>query len=308
MTQSEPKTPTEDEVLAALRGEVPDDAGEIDPAPDAQEQDDTASTDEEDSPQGQPDESAEDAPEAGTESVEGKAKGTEKPLTRQEKEHQRLGKGWQQLNAEKEAVKREREAFAKEREEVERAKGEQARQRLRSPEPLRDERGFTAQDYEEAASRWKKDGSGDENAIEAALNVAQRLRSQERDAENETYRTAMQHVIRQNPELQNQASPLTMKTMELLNAAAKQRVNPYHHPDGYAQAVEHAKLAIRADSVPTLEKKLTELTKENQRLTKLVTPIRGGPSRLGGSAPNGAVPTEAEVEAALMQEDQRRWG
>lgn len=302
------QTPTEDDVMQALLTGEPPVAVEQSPAADAQEQPETSASEEsEQSPeQGQHDDAPEDAPEAGTEPD--KSKTEQKPQTREQKEVARQQNAWLKINAEKEALKKEREQLESLRQQAENERGEAARRQLNSSEPLRDERGFCAEDYEKAADKWQEQGDVDATVIKNARAAALGLRHKEQAALHAAQQMAINHVIKQNPDLQNMASPLAMETRKIMfDEAPKMKFNPYAHPDGFAMAVEHAKLRVRAGSVPALEKKINELTAENQRLTKLTTPTRGGTPRATGSAsdPN-RIPTEAEVEAALRQDDVAR--
>lgn len=227
-------------------------------------------------PDGQSDTPAEDAtPEAGTEPAEDEVPKETAPQTKEQKEKARQENTWKKINEEKEALKREREEVQRIREEAEAEKGKKAQEFIESPEPLKDERGFTAADYEGIADKWQENGEGTAEQIKAARAHAGIMRQKEQQAFADAQQQAVNQVVRENPELKDIASPLNIKLREMLDKGSKAKRNPYAHPMGLAQAVQDAKLHLKADSVPALETRVQELTAEIQRLTKLSTPAKG---------------------------------
>jgi hypothetical protein len=84
-------------------------------------------------------------------------------------EQNRKAKTWEQINAEKEALKAEREAVRREREEW----GKQREQsKAAETSSFRDEKGYTAEDYEAAAKEFDADGDSQlAKAARAKANV-----------------------------------------------------------------------------------------------------------------------------------------
>ena len=86
-------------------------------------------------------------------------------------ENARKAKTWEQINAEKEAIKAEKEALRREREEW----GKQREQsKIAETNSYRDEKGYTAEDYEAAAKEFEADG--DSQLAKAARAKAEGVR------------------------------------------------------------------------------------------------------------------------------------
>jgi hypothetical protein len=82
----------------------------------------------------------------------------------------------------------------------------------------------------------------------------------------EAWEQSRQQVVRDNPELSDQKSPLFVKATEYLSGPWKELLTA--HPSGVGAAVEVAKLAIAAESVSELETKVKQLEAENDKLRK----------------------------------------
>lgn len=82
----------------------------------------------------------------------------------------------------------------------------------------------------------------------------------------EAWEQSRQQVIRDNPELSDQKSPLFVKATEYLSGPWKELLTA--HPSGVGAAVEVAKLAMAAESVSELETKVKQLEAENDKLRK----------------------------------------
>lgn len=252
----------------------------------------------------------EEPAEAGTESEEktedAEPEKTEKPdaekqpQTKAEKEAARQDKSWKKLQE-------EREAFKKEREALEAQKAELALKAVKKPEPLKDDKGFTAEDYERYADQIEKDGDHPQSTIELARLKARQLRDKEQFQQAEAHKQAVDLVIKRTvekfPDLQKADSPIA-KTMQSLYEAEKSDPFFTQRPDGIAKMAEFAAALVKADSVPALEKKNSELTKEVARLTKLATPSKGGPTSPGKLSSSETL-TEADVEKAMKELDMR---
>lgn len=271
------------------------------PTPDAQapEQDTEAEPE-----GGQPEDEA--SAEAGTEPAkaqEVQQPTEQKPQSKFEKEKARQQNAWQKIEAEKAEIR-------KQREELEKFKAEQAQKAAKKPEPYRDKDGWSAEDYEKFAKDYEEDPDSYPNVtpqmIRMARQKAEHLRREETEVQTSRQREAQEAVIKQtvekNPELKDVNSPLGQKLKELFD---REKDDPFYstHIEGFARAVEHAKAELRAGSVPVLEKQITDLKKEVDRLTKLTTPSKPGSQPASKKAPTNAVPSEDELERLTAQWD-----
>lgn len=318
--------PTRDEVLAVLAG---DDNGEVrtnDATPDGAStaQDEKPDTETDETEKGQSSDEVE-SPEAGTEpeekaeeSAETKGEGTEKtekeqgeqkPLTKAEKDAARAAKAWRDIEAKKAEI-------AREREEVERAKAEIALAKAQKPEPVKDEKGYSADDYEAFADLAEKNiREAEENDIKPAYTMTAVLAARKRalelrhreTVEGESKRAAavqaeFQKVTKDYPDLNKSDSPLAKAVHEIW----EKNKEFYNRPGSLEKMAELASLRVKAGSVPALEKKINELASEVKRLTQLTSPSKGGQGYNGGKKASAGTPTEEEVIAALRRDDLSR--
>jgi hypothetical protein len=315
---------TESDVLAALQGmddgNVPIPTGDL--ASGAIAQPESTTTD--DAEKGQSSEEVE-SPEAGTESEDTEEteekpeeteektepqpeqpKAEEKPLSKEEKAKAREAKTWQKIEAEKQAI-------AKEREEVERAKAEIALSKAKKPEPVKDEKGFTADDYDQFAKDAERENReaaarGDEPKwspanLELARVKAQGLRQREQFETHQQRLVAKQAAVQQAVDKYSDLkNPQSAMAKEMLKTWESNKDFWGDRPEAVAVMAELADARVKADSVPALEKKITELTKELDRLTKLSSPSKGGINSPGKGSPKGN-PTYEELEAHMAALD-----
>ncbi len=316
------KEPTYDEVLSHLEGldssgvEIPADptapgATALAKEPtETEEPEKSQSSDEDESPETGTE--SEDTEETEEQSDEPKAKedeapkqtdepkAEEKPLSKEEKAKAREAKAWQKLEAEKAEV-------AKARAEIESAKAEIALSKARKPEPIKDEKGFTADEYDsfvKDAERENKEAiaRGDDPKwspanIEVARVKAEGLRQREH-FEGQQQRVvakqaAVQQAIDKYPDLKQ---PESAMTKEMLKVWESNKDFWGDRPDAVAVMAELAASRVKADSVPVLEKKVTELTKELDRLNKLASPSKGSNLSMRGSKKES--PSWEDVQAA----------
>ncbi len=267
--------------------------------------------------QGQSEES-EESPEAGTESEETDAtdevvaekdKATEttepqKPQSKAEKDQARVSKAFQKIEAEKAEI-------AKARAELDRAKAEIAQSQAKKPEPVKDENGFTAEDYDSFVRDAERENAQLEKAgdspkwgaasVEKARYKAQEMRLREQHVNAERTRIAVeaeaQQTVEKYPELKNPESPMA-KAMKAVWESNQEYFSG--RPGSMKVIAELAAGRVKTDSVPALEKKITELTNEVKRLTNNATPSKGAPVPTR-SAPKAQ--SDAELEATMRELD-----
>ena len=223
----------------------------------------------------------------------------EKPKDQKSKfaqEQQRKAKSWEQINAEKEAIKAEREAVKREREEW-------AKQREQSTaaesNSFRDDKGYTAEDYEAAAKEF--DADGDTQLAKAARAKADGVRkaagAKQQQVQQERFNKAWAENYGRLSEkevwLKDQSSPEYKRTVELL-----QRV-PFltAMPDGLVHAVELMKLQDTAGRSQSLES-------ENKALKEQLSKLQQK-TAIGKSVPAGQLKTEEKDFSRLSMKEQR---
>lgn len=209
------------------------------------------------------------------------------------KDSQRFERNWKKLEEEKAALKTERETFQREREATTKAtpqtqappaqgtsetKGTQAQAPV-----LKDDRGRSAADYEAAADSFADEG--DHDLAKAARQRAGELRkaeaqqTQHRAAEEfrgswfETMHKTLEHA--EYAELKTEGSALRTAVDEILQK------DPlfFQLPDGYARAAGLAKLRITANSVPQLEARISDLTKQLEAANARLAPVPSNPGK-----------------------------
>jgi hypothetical protein len=241
--------------------------------------------------------------EVGTKSEpEAKAEKKTEPKADKEKskfaqEQNRKAKTWEQINAEKEAIKAEKEALKREREEW----GKQREQSTAAEtNSFRDEKGYTAEDYEAAAKEFEADG--DSQLAKAARAKAEGVRKsaseRQQKAQQEKFAKAWADSYNRLSEketwLKDQNSPEYKRTVELL-----QRVPMLQSmPDGLVHAVELMKLqdaAGKAQSIEAENKALKEQLNKLQQKTAI-----------GKSIPAGQPPKAEEKDFSKLSLKEQR--
>ena len=188
-----------------------------------------------------------------------------------EKNEERKASSWKQINAEKEEIKRQRESLLKEAEELKSRKVD-----LDEGKAYRDEKGFTAEDYENAAKRLKEEGDDDlaSDAVDRAKEVrAEGDKAQQQVATKkhwDAFESKRQELMQKHPDLSKADSELTQKANAILS----------EHPSmqsaaGLEQAVKIARLQITAAGAETSEAQVKELTDKLNKLEKKMS-VNGG--------------------------------
>ena len=211
-------------------------------------------------------------------------------------EQQRKAKTWEQINAEKEALKAEREAVKREREEW-----SKQREQFQTAEAnsFRDDKGYTAEDYEAAAKEF--DADGDTQLAKAARAKAEGVR---KSASQQAQKVQQERMSKQwadnynrladkEPWLKDQSSAEYKRTVEIL-----QRV-PFltGMPDGLVHAVELMKLQDTAGKAQTLEAENKALKEQLGKLQQKTA--------IGKSIPAGQLKAEEKDFSRLSLKEQR---
>lgn len=220
----------------------------------------------------------------------------EKEKSRFAQEQNRKAKTWEQINAEKEAIKAEKEALKREREEWSKQREQSTAAETNS---FRDEKGYTAEDYEAAAKEFEADG--DSQLAKAARAKAEGVRKsateRQQKAQQEKFAKAWADSYARLSEketwLKDQNSAEYKRTVELL-----QRVPVLQSmPDGLVHAVELMKLqdsAAKAQSIEAENKALKEQLNKLQQKTAI-----------GKSIPAGQLKAEEKDFSKLSLKEQR---
>ena len=239
--------------------------------------------------------------EVGTKSEpEAKAEKKTEPKDKSSKfaqEQNRKAKTWEQINAEKEALKAEREAVRREREEWSKQREQSKTAETNS---FRDEKGYTAEDYEAAAKEF--DADGDSQLAKAARAKADGVRKaateRQQKAQQEKFAKAWSDSYARLSEketwLKDQNSPEYKRTVELLQKVPMLT----SMPDGLVHAVELMKLqdtASKAQSIEAENKALKEQLNKLQQKTAI-----------GKSVPAGQPPKAEEKDFSKLSLKEQR--
>jgi len=223
----------------------------------------------------------------------------EKPKDQKSKfaqDQNRKTKTWEQINAEKEAIRAEREAVRREREEWSKQREQSS---VADTNSFRDEKGYTAEDYEAAAKEFDADGDSQlakaarakADGVRKTVSVKQQQVQQERFTK--TWADNFNKLSEKETWLKDQSTPEYKRTVELL-----QRIPILTTlPNGLAHAVELMKLqdtAGRFQSVEAENKALKEQLNKLQQKTAI-----------GKSVPAGQLKAEEKDFSKLSQKEQR---
>jgi len=196
----------------------------------------------------------------------------EKKQSKYAKNQARLNKTWADVNADKEQLKEATAQLQKQAEEL-----EIQRQQLAAQSGYRDDKGFTAEDYEDAAVRL--DNEGDTGLAEDAREKARELKAASEQAKIDSFKAERdkaweakrQELMKNNPDLTDNSKPITKKAMSLL----QQFPSLTSGPDGLELSVQMAKLALESDNSKESAAKFNELQQKYNKLEKK-TSVQGG--------------------------------
>lgn len=269
-----------------------------------------------------------DGKEGTTDKDKDKAKGDKQPgeqkqdspeeKEKKRKDDERRERSWQEFNRKQEEFKQQRaELERRERELEERERGGEQRR----TGPVKDSHGYTAEQYDKAATDWE--AKGNYELADLAKEAAAKLRAQEK-GETEHRRPAREDRPNTPPD-QTPGSPefrekwnghlaelreseeykdLGNKESELFKSTAgilhqEPRLSKFN--DGIRIAAEIAKLRIEAGSASALKTKLEEATKELEKLRKATTPGSGGGESRGAASKPFEEMSGAEQAAHLKR-------
>jgi hypothetical protein len=223
----------------------------------------------------------------------------EKPKDQKSKftqDQNRKTKTWEQINAEKEAIRAEREAVRREREEWSKQREQSS---VADTNSFRDEKGYTAEDYEAAAKEFDADGDSQlakaarakADGVRKTVSVKQQQVQQERF--NKSWAENYSRLSEKEVWLKDQSSAEYKRTVQLL-----QRIPILTTlPNGLAHAVELMKLADTAGKSQSLESENKALKEQLNKLQQKTA--------IGKSVPAGQLKTEEKDFSRLSQKEQR---
>ena len=211
-------------------------------------------------------------------------------------EQNRKAKTWEQINAEKEALKAEREAVKREREEWSRSREQSKAIETNSH---RDEKGYTAEDYEAAAKEFEADG--DSQLAKAARAKADNVRKAAGERQQKVQQEQFQKSWAENygklsekeAWLKDQNSSEYKRTVQLLNNFPLLTATP----DGLVHAVEIVKLQNAAERSQSMEAENKSLKEQLSKLQQKTA--------IGKSVPAGQLKAEEKDFSKLSLKEQR---
>ena len=223
----------------------------------------------------------------------------EKPKDQKSKfaqDQNRKTKTWEQINAEKEAIRAEREAVKREREEWSKQREQSS---VADTNSFRDEKGYTAEDYEAAAKEFDADGDSQlakaarakADGVRKTVSVKQQQVQQERF--NKSWAENYSRLSEKEVWLKDQSSAEYKRTVELLKRIPILTTLP----NGLAHAVELMKLADTAGKSQSLESENKALKEQLNKLQQKTA--------IGKSVPAGQLKTEEKDFSRLSMKEQR---
>jgi len=190
------------------------------------------------------------------------------------KNEARKNKSWKEINSQKEELKRARE-------ELDDMKGQlQEKQTdIDDGKAYRDEKGFTAEDYESAAVRLRDEGDADlaKDAEEKAKSVLDEGKKADQDRSvrdtNKQWELARDDLYKEMPELKDSSSELT----QTANGILKEHPNLMYLPEGQGlrHAVQVAQWKVAASKTDKSQAEVKELTDKLNKLEKKMS-VGGG--------------------------------
>jgi hypothetical protein len=190
------------------------------------------------------------------------------------KNEARKNKSWKEINSRKEENKREREAIETERQELAERQAD-----LDDGKSYRDEKGFTAEDYESAAERLESDGDS-ELAVDArdkAESVRMDGQKTEQDRAvrktQDDWESVREELMGDTPELKDPDNHLTKTANQIL----KDYPDLLYVPEGKGlrHAVQIARWKVASEGMDKSQAEVTELKEKLDKLEK-ITSVDGG--------------------------------
>jgi len=236
----------------------------------------------------------------------------EKPKSKWVQNEERKNKTWQEINAEKETLKAEKEAIAREKAEVAK-RAKQIELAKATAEPLRDEHGFTGNDYKKVAADYRQkayDAATPEERkqfaawADSADQIAAKLEQKHAQLTQERTIAGLRdewtkahNELSAKPEyaaLKDQNSDLYKGVVEILNK------HPYltQQPDGLYTAVELVDTKAQLKAFDGTKAELAKLKEEHSKLQKKLS--------IGGGSPTSAPEGEKDFKDLSLKEQQKR--
>jgi hypothetical protein len=211
---------------------------------------------------------------------------------RKRKDAERFDRNWQDFQREKTEI----------REELKKAREELAELRSQPATPShKDERGYTAEDYESYAEKAEEDG--DIKTAKFARQEAQTLRQKGAYAEFMAgWHKTQAEMTKENPDLTNMETPLAKEVVKLLDepqSIFKTR------PDGLKYAVQFAKAQLSTGSIPALHGEIKKLKQELTRLNGLSSVPGDKPHRMSGMRPKSFDSMDAKDQLEVLRRQAR---
>ena len=204
--------------------------------------------------------------------TEGEApKAEEQPKSKWAKNEERKTSSWKQINAEKEEIKRQRDQLYRAANQL-----KSQRNDLDAGKAYRDEKGFTAEDYENASKRLSEEGddglASDAKIRAEEVRVEGGKRQQQQLAKRhwEVFEGKRQQLMQKHEDLQKPDSDLTKRA----NAILKQYPT-MQNASGLEHAVSIAQLQMKAAGAEQSETQVKELTDKLNKLEKKMS-VSGG--------------------------------
>ena len=246
----------------------------------------------------EPETEGQDADEQVSSLTEGEApEAEEQPKSKWAKNEERKTSSWKHINAEKEEIKRQREELLKVAEEL---KGRQAD--LDDGKAYRDEKGFTAEDYENAAKRLTEEGDDDlasdakERAKEVRTEADKSQQEREVKKQHGAFESKRQELMQKHEDLRDVNSELTKAANAIL-----QQYPSMANADGLEHAVNIAQLQMKAAGAEKSETQVEELTNKLNKLEKKMSVSGGFTSEKVDGGRSFDDLSEKEQEAHLLK-------
>jgi chromosome segregation ATPase len=208
------------------------------------------------------------------------------------KDQARLAKNFQDFQREKQES----------REELRRMREELAELRAKPSTPSqKDERGYSAEDYESYAEKAEEDG--DIKTAKVARKEAEILRQKNAYAEFVAgWQKTQGELVKEYPDLANLETPLAKEVVKLLDepqSIFKTR------PDGLKYAVSYAKANLDTGSIPALKGEIKKLKQELTRLSELNSVPGDKPHRMSGVRPTSFDKMDAKDQLETLRRQAR---
>ena len=165
----------------------------------------------------------------------------------------------------------------------------------------KDERGYTAEDYDSYADKAEEDG--DIKTAKVARKEADLLRQKTAYAQFlDGWQKTQAEMIKEHPDLTNMETPLAKEVTKLLDTPQsifKSR------PDGLKYAVAFAKAQLSTGSIPALQGEIKKLKQELTRLNELSSVPGDKPHRMSGMKPRSFDSMDAKDQLDALRRSAR---